>query len=101
MNTVKLAQDFDFEGSIPLWQIDPSGLKIIREFVFQDFEQAFGFMTLSAQYAEKINHHPDWSNSWNRVIVALSTHSAKALTQLDIELARAMDQFALEIQRKN
>ena len=101
MNAMKLPQGFDFQGAIPLWRVDESGQKISREFVFEDFEQAFAFMTLSAQYAEKINHHPDWSNSWNRVMVELSTHSAKALTQLDVQMAQAMDQFACNIQSKD
>jgi len=55
-------------------------------------------MTLCAGYAEKIDHHPDWSNSWNQVKVQLRTHSANDLTMLDIELAKAMDTFANQIQ---
>ena len=70
---------------------------IWREFVFKDFEQAFQFMTLSAQYAQEIDHHPDWSNSWNRVMVHLTTHSAGGLTQLDMKMAQAMNQFAEQI----
>jgi 4a-hydroxytetrahydrobiopterin dehydratase len=54
-------------------------------------------MTLCAQRAEEIDHHPDWSNSWNKVAVHLSTHSSKGLTALDIEMAKAMDLFALQI----
>jgi 4a-hydroxytetrahydrobiopterin dehydratase len=50
-------------------------------------------MSLCAQYAEEINHHPDWQNSWNRVAVSLSTHFVKALTELDIQLAKAMDRL--------
>jgi len=93
-----LPEDFDFQGSIPLWRIEPSGTQITREFVFKNFKQAFAFMTLCAQYAEEIDHHPDWENSWNKVIVHLSTHSAKALTELDIQMAKAMDAFALQTQ---
>jgi 4a-hydroxytetrahydrobiopterin dehydratase len=55
-------------------------------------------MTLCAQYAEEIDHHPDWQNSWNKVVVHLSTHSAKGLTELDIQMAKAMDAFAMQIQ---
>jgi 4a-hydroxytetrahydrobiopterin dehydratase len=55
-------------------------------------------MTLVAQYAQKIDHHPDWSNSWNKVEVQLSTHSSNGLTALDIQMAQAMDLFALQVQ---
>jgi 4a-hydroxytetrahydrobiopterin dehydratase len=54
-------------------------------------------MTLSAQYAEELDHHPDWSNSWNKVSVELSTHSAGGLTELDIQLAKAMNTFANQV----
>jgi 4a-hydroxytetrahydrobiopterin dehydratase len=65
--------------------------------VFKDFKTAFHFMTLCANFAEEIDHHPDWSNTWNTVSVRLSTHSEKALTELDIAMACAMDRFALEV----
>lgn len=55
-------------------------------------------MTLCAQYAEEIDHHPDWSNSWNKVMVQLTTHSFNGLTELDIAMAKAMDTFALKQQ---
>jgi len=58
-----------------------------RVFEFQDFTQAFGFMTRVALAAEKMDHHPDWSNSWNKVTVDLCTHSAGGLTQNDFDLA--------------
>jgi 4a-hydroxytetrahydrobiopterin dehydratase len=54
-------------------------------------------MTLCASFAEELDHHPDWSNSWNTVTVRLSTHSMKALTDLDITMARAMDQLSLQV----
>jgi len=92
-----IVDGFDLEKEIPLWSLELEGKAIAREFVFADFQQAFEFMTLCAQYAEKINHHPDWSNSWNKVIVELSTHSAGALTTLDIQLAKAMDAFASQV----
>ena len=98
MSRSVLDANFDFKSVVPLWRIAPSGIQISREFIFQDFNQAFAFMTLCAQYAKEIDHHPDWHNSWNRVSVSLSTHSAKALTELDIQLAKAMDRFALEVQ---
>lgn len=97
MKGTLLPIDYDFEGGAPLWEPDVNRKMIGREFVFKDFEQAFQFMTLSAQYAQEIDHHPDWSNSWNRVMVRLTTHSAGGLTQLDIKMAQAMNQFAKQI----
>ena len=97
MKQTLLPEDFDFQNSIPLWTLDASRKMISREFIFADFKQAFEFMALCAQHAEEIDHHPDWSNSWNKVTVSLSTHSSKGLTALDIQLARAMDLFALQV----
>jgi 4a-hydroxytetrahydrobiopterin dehydratase len=92
-----MVNHFDLEQEIPSWFLDISGKKITREFVFLDFKQAFEFMTLCAQCAEDIDHHPDWSNFWNKVKVELTTHSADALTALDIQLAKAMDAFASQV----
>jgi 4a-hydroxytetrahydrobiopterin dehydratase len=97
MKNALLPNDFDFQNSIPLWTLDQSRKSIYREFIFVDFKQAFQFMTLCAQRAEEIDHHPDWSNSWNKVAVTLSTHSSKGLTTLDIQMAMAMDAFALQL----
>ena len=85
------------QQEIPAWILGSEGKTIARSFTFADFKQAFEFMVLSAQYAEELNHHPDWSNSWNKVSVELSTHSAGALTELDIQLAKAMDTFAKQV----
>ena len=101
MKHLLLPKTLDFLNSVPSWRLDADGKKIIREFTFLDFKQAFEFMTLCAQYAEQIDHHPDWSNSWNRVMVQLSTHSCKGLTELDIQLAKTMDTFALQVMHKN
>ena len=92
-----IVNGFDLETEIPLWSLDKGGKKIVREFAFTNFKQAFEFMTLCAQYAEEIDHHPDWSNSWNKVMVELTTHSAGTLTALDIQLAKAMDVFASQV----
>jgi 4a-hydroxytetrahydrobiopterin dehydratase len=64
-----------------------------RVFEFKDFPAAFGFMTRVAMAAEKMDHHPDWSNSWNKVTVDLSTHSAGGVTKNDFELAGKMQQI--------
>ena len=96
-----IVDGLNIEIEIPLWSLGGSSKAIEREFVFTDFKQAFEFMTLCAEYAEEIDHHPDWSNSWNKVSVSLSTHSAGTLTKLDIQLAKAMDAFASQVSSKN
>ena len=67
---------------------------IARTFVFADFVEAFGFMTQAALVAEKMNHHPEWSNVYRKVDVVLTTHAADGLTSLDIKLAEAMNHLA-------
>ena len=64
-----------------------------RVFEFKDFSAAFGFMARVAIAAEKMDHHPDWSNSWNKVTVDLCTHSAGGLTKNDFDLAAKMQQI--------
>ena len=68
--------------------------KLHREFTFANFIEAFGFMTQSALVAEKMDHHPEWSNVYNRVVVDLTTHDAGGLTELDFELATFMNASA-------
>ncbi len=68
--------------------------KLHREFVFDDFKTAFRFMTRVANAAEELDHHPEWTNVYNRVGVDLTTHDAGGLTRLDFELARSMNDFA-------
>ena len=94
-----IVDDFDFDKEIPLWALGSEGKSISQTFTFPDFKQAFEFMTLCAQYAEEIDHHPDWSNSWNKVMVELSTHSAGGLNALDVQLAKAMDAFASQVKK--
>ena len=62
-----------------------------RELEFADFSEAFGFMTRVALLAEKRNHHPDWSNSWNKVTIDLTTHDAGGLTENDVGLAESIN----------
>ena len=70
---------------LPGWSIEDGKLR--RVFEFRDFTQAFGFMAQVALAAEKMDHHPDWSNSLNKVVIELSTHSAGGLTNNDFALA--------------
>lgn len=67
---------------------------IARSFKFADFNAAFGFMARVALEAERMGHHPEWFNVWNRVEVVLATHDAGGLTSLDFDLARAMNRIA-------
>lgn len=67
---------------------------IQKQFVFADFSEAFGFMARVALDAERLGHHPEWRNVWNKVDVVLTTHDAGGLTQKDIELALAMERVA-------
>ncbi len=73
------------------WAVDEDGTGIIKNFKFSNFINAFGFMTQMAIIAEKMNHHPEWFNVYNRIEVKLTTHDSGGVTELDIELAKAMD----------
>jgi len=68
--------------------------KLHRAFTFADFSEAFAFMARAALAAEKMNHHPDWSNAWNKVIVDLDTHDAGGITELDFKLAAEMNRVS-------
>jgi 4a-hydroxytetrahydrobiopterin dehydratase len=80
----------DLEG----WNLAGDGGSISRRFEFRNFSEAFAFMTRAALAAEKLDHHPDWSNVYKTVNVTLSTHDAGGLTELDLDLARRMNGFA-------
>jgi 4a-hydroxytetrahydrobiopterin dehydratase len=81
-------------AELPLWQAVEAKEAICRAFVFKDFSQAFGFMTQIALAAERMDHHPEWFNVYNRVEVVLTTHDAGGVTGLDLELAQLMDRLA-------
>jgi 4a-hydroxytetrahydrobiopterin dehydratase len=81
------------------WALAPDGVSIGRNFVFESFPEAFGFMTEAALHAEKIDHHPEWTNVWRKVSVTLTTHSAKGLTALDFDLAKTMNDIAKKRQK--
>lgn len=73
------------------WDYDEARDAITRQFMFADFVEAFGFMTRVAILAEKADHHPEWSNVYNRVEVLLTTHDAGGLSTRDVALAKAID----------
>ncbi|MEN9289896.1 MAG: 4a-hydroxytetrahydrobiopterin dehydratase [Sphingomonadaceae bacterium] len=73
------------------WDFDEARDGIVRQFLFEDFSQAFGFMTRVALLAEVQEHHPEWSNVWNRVDILLTTHDAGGLSERDIRMAHAID----------
>jgi 4a-hydroxytetrahydrobiopterin dehydratase len=77
------------------WKLADDGKAIERRFKFADFSEAFAFMARGALAAEKLDHHPEWSNVYNRVDVRLSTHDAGGVTSLDIELAGLLDKAGL------
>ncbi len=73
------------------WDYDEARDAITRSFTFADFSEAFAFMTRVALLAEKADHHPEWSNVWNRVEILLTTHDASGLSYKDVALAEAID----------
>lgn len=79
---------------LPRWTSVAGRDAIARKFEFRDFNEAFGFMTRAALLADKMDHHPEWSNVYNKVEITLSTHDAGGVTQNDIDMAAAMDAFA-------
>ena len=80
---------------LPLWRVDEGEREAIaRSMTFADFNAAFGFMTRVALLADKVDHHPEWSNVYNRVSVLLTTHDAGGVTQRDIDMARFIDEAA-------
>lgn len=87
-------QRADLLPTLPGWTPEPVRDGITRQFVFADFAEAFGFMASVAILAEKADHHPEWSNVYNRVTILLTTHDADGLSQRDIDLARQIDRLA-------
>jgi 4a-hydroxytetrahydrobiopterin dehydratase len=84
--------EFLDQAGVDQWTLADGRLR--REFVFSDFSQAWGFMSRVALLAEARNHHPDWSNSWNKVVIELVSHDAGGLTERDVDLASAIDALA-------
>ena len=81
--------------SLPEWTVVNG--KLHREYAFADFPHAFGFMAAAATVAESMQHHPEWSNVYNRVTVDLTTHDAGGITQKDVQLARKLEDIARKL----
>lgn len=76
------------------WELEDDGKALVRSFRFNDFSEAFGFLTRVALYAEKADHHPEFTNVWNRVDFRLTSHDADGVTDRDLKLAEAINEFA-------
>ena len=83
-------------SQLPGWSAADGRDAIAKTFKFKDFNAAFGFMTRAALAAEKLDHHPEWFNVYNRVEVLLATHDADGVTELDVTLAKIMDEAAAQ-----
>jgi 4a-hydroxytetrahydrobiopterin dehydratase len=78
---------------LPGWRHEPGRDALVRSFKFEDFVEAFGFMTRVALLAEKADHHPEWSNVYNKVEILLTTHDCDGLSARDLALAEAIDKL--------
>lgn len=95
MGSIRKLEDHEIAArlvGLGAWRLAEGKLR--REFRFADFVDAFGFMTRAALVAEAMNHHPEWFNVYNRVVVELTTHDAGGISDRDFELAAALDRLA-------
>ena len=76
------------------WALEDGGKALVRSFMFKDFSAAFAFLTRVAMHAEKVDHHPELTNVWNRVDIRLTTHDTGGVTERDIKLAKAISRLA-------
>lgn len=83
-------------AKLPEWKVAEG--KLHREYKFPDFTHAFGFMATASTAIEKMNHHPEWSNVYNQVVVDLTSHDAGGITKKDLELAALLESFAKKLQ---
>jgi len=90
LNEAERAAALDALGE---WDFDEARDALTRQFVFADFSEAFGFMTRVALLADKADHHPEWSNIYNRVDILLTTHDAGGLSARDVAMAKAIDKL--------
>jgi 4a-hydroxytetrahydrobiopterin dehydratase len=94
MEKLSPAQRGEYLATLTGWELDEARDGMRKSFAFADFGEAFGFMTRVALLAEKADHHPEWSNVWNRVDIFLSTHDAGGLSVRDVALAQAIEQLS-------
>ena len=94
MPTLTQAERAPLANTLPQWRMVEARDAIARSFVFKDFSAAWDFMARVALTAETMDHHPEWSNTYNRVSIVLSTHDAGGLTAEDVALAQAIDAIA-------
>jgi len=93
MKTLDAEQLAALDPDLPLWRRE-GDMALLRDLAFADFKAAFAFMTDVAAVADHTDHHPEWSNVYNRVSIRLTTHDAKGLTRRDVALAHAVDAAA-------
>ena len=91
MQTINEATIDEFNAAHPHWKADRNKAALTAEFKLPGFAAAMGFMMEIAVYADKMNHHPEWSNVYNNVTITLTTHDAGGLTDLDLQLAEKID----------
>lgn len=91
MNKLTQPQREEYLPALTGWELDEDRDGLRKSFVFADFTEAFGFMAQVALLAEKMDHHPEWSNVWNRVEIFLTTHDAGGLSMRDVELVEAIE----------
>lgn len=96
MTTAKIGADAAL-ARLEGWRAAEGRDAIIKEYRFKDFNAAFGFMSRVALHAEKADHHPEWTNVYNRVEVTLSTHDSGGVTDKDVALAHFMDEAAAKL----
>jgi 4a-hydroxytetrahydrobiopterin dehydratase len=94
MKTLDADQLAALNHDLPLWRRDEGDTALLRDLAFADFKAAFAFMTEVAATADRMDHHPEWSNVYNRVSIRLTTHDARGLTRRDVALAHAIDAAA-------
>jgi 4a-hydroxytetrahydrobiopterin dehydratase len=80
------------------WMMEDGGKALVRSFAFKDFSAAFAFLTRVAMHAEKVDHHPEFTNVWNRVDFRLTSHDRGGVTERDVQLAKAINRLAQDFQ---
>ncbi len=97
MEIININEVNQFLNQYSEWKLKNN--QLIREYTFKDFKEAFSFMTLIALKAEDLDHHPDWKNVYNKLEIILYTHTAKGITQLDIEMAKYIEEMYNKLYR--